>query len=96
MLTMQVHSHLLTHEIIGFLGGYNFKFERKKAQTVVITEAYPCSSFKAGKDHEESYYEKNVEMSPECGERIKKKIDKRGQSMVGWYHSHPVFEPTPS
>lgn len=66
---MQIHSHLLQNEIIGFVAGYLFGQEKKKYHTLVITEIYPGSSHKF--DDEENLSddqkdpEKNVEFSPE-------------------------------
>ena len=63
---MQIHSHLLVNEIIGFIGGYTFKFDRKKQQTLLITDAYPCDSQKPLTEEEKALdMEKNVELSPE-------------------------------
>jgi hypothetical protein len=61
LLTLQLHAHILTSEIIGFLGGYNIKFERKKQQTIIVTEAYPGEAEPIGK----RYRETNVEITPE-------------------------------
>ena len=48
-------------------------------------------------NHEERKdLERNVELSPESGEYIMQLIEKRNQKCLGWYHSHPYFEPTPS
>jgi len=39
----------------------------------------------------------SVEMDPEDAINVRKKIEaKKGQNVVGWYHSHPTFEPEPS
>jgi len=35
-------------------------------------------------------------MDPEDALNVRKKIEAKGQSVVGWYHSHPTFEPEPS
>jgi len=40
--------------------------------------------------------ERNVELSAESAERQHRLIESRGQQCLGWYHSHPFFEPTPS
>lgn len=67
---MQVHSHLLVHEIIGFLAGYclDLNPNRKKAQTMIIAEAYPCETeaFQTA-DGKAADLERNVELSPESG-----------------------------
>ncbi|CDW91136.1 histone h2a deubiquitinase mysm1 [Stylonychia lemnae] len=67
LLQIQIHCHVLKKEIIGFVGGYNFLNERKKTQTLVITEAYPGdpTSFNQLTAEEQKDLERNVEISPE-------------------------------
>lgn len=63
---MQIHSHLLSNEIIGFLAGYNIVSDKNKKQTIVITEAYPCKASELEDSMEEKKdMERNVELSPE-------------------------------
>lgn len=53
---MQVHSHLIKNEIIGFLAGYSLKKKDSKeaswsqstSSTLVITEAYHLDSYQDG------------------------------------------------
>ena len=55
MLIMQVHTHLLKNEVIGFMAGYNIKCSHTKKnsasseresrkKTLVISEVYPAES----------------------------------------------------
>lgn len=39
---------------------------------------------------------KTVEMDPQDSHRVSSMIEKEGMSILGWYHSHPVFEVNPS
>jgi protein MYSM1 len=39
---------------------------------------------------------RNVEMDPESATQQVKLIEQKGQSLLGWYHSHPKFEVNPS
>ena len=52
--------------------------------------AFPCKSIHTESDHV------NVEMDPEAELEVRKKIRERNLTVVGWYHSHPVFQPDPS
>lgn len=38
----------------------------------------------------------NVEMDVESALDVRTEIEERGMTIVGWYHSHPTFEPDPS
>lgn len=78
LLMIQLHCHLLKNEVIGFVAGYNIINERKKRQTLVITETYPCEAAMLDHNHEEREdLERNVELSPESGQDIMSKIEKR-------------------
>ena len=78
LLMMQLHCHLLKNEVIGFVAGHNIINERKKRQTLVITETYPCEAAMLDHNHEEREdLERNVELSPESGQDIMSKIEKR-------------------
>ena len=39
---------------------------------------------------------KSVEMDPESCNEITTIAESRGQKLVSWYHSHPIFETNPS
>ena len=63
---MQIHSHLLQNEIIGFVAGFRIAQDKNRRHTLVITETYPCESANFDANHEERKdLEKNVELSPE-------------------------------
>lgn len=63
---MQVHSHLLQNEIIGFVAGYRIPSDKSKRSTLIITETYPCESNSLDANLEERKdLERNVELSPE-------------------------------
>lgn len=55
-----------------------------------VYAAFPCKSIHTECDHV------NVEMDPEAELEVRKKIKERNLSIVGWYHSHPIFQPDPS
>ncbi|KAI8069264.1 hypothetical protein BC940DRAFT_298307 [Gongronella butleri] len=86
LLTMDFHAHLMNTEIIGFLGG---KWDRA-TRRIEVKEAFPCRSLKS--DHDDI----NVEMDPTSALETRHLIEERDMQVVGWYHSHPVFNPDPS
>jgi len=53
-----------------------------------IARVYPCKSLVAGPD--------NVEMDPESEMDVRNRIMDSDLQIVGWYHSHPYFQPDPS
>ena len=83
---MDFHSHLLSTEIIGFLGG-SWDAEKRRLH---LREAFPCRSIasESGAIH--------VELDPLAEVQVRQAIEKRNMRVVGWYHSHPVFAPQPS
>ena len=75
---MQLHTHLLKNEVIGFVAGHLITHEKKKRQTLIITETYPCEAAMLDHNHEERKdMERNVELSPESGQNIMQLIEKR-------------------
>jgi len=86
MLVMDFHAHLSCCEIIGLLGG-TFDAQGRK---LTITAAYPCRRT-VGSDSSTS-----VELDAESQVEVTCEMDNQGLIPVGWYHSHPVFEPRPS
>ncbi|GLI69161.1 hypothetical protein VaNZ11_013729, partial [Volvox africanus] len=86
LLAMDFHAHLSTYEVIGLLGG---TWNPDTRQLVVI-EAYACRRAQ-GSDAATS-----VELDPESQVEVQNMMEAKGQQCVGWYHSHPVFEPSPS
>ncbi|OMH79622.1 MPN domain-containing protein [Zancudomyces culisetae] len=83
-VTMDIHAHLMTTEIIGLLGG-TYDGDSK---TVTVKQAFPCKAL--------SHDEVNVEMDPESELQVRQQISECQLQVVGWYHSHPTFVPLPS
>ena len=79
-----LHAHLSTAEVMGFLAG---KWDREK-KLIEVTAAYPGRSVNEGSTE--------CEMDPLVEVMLKEKITSQGLQVVGWYHSHPTFEPIPS
>ncbi len=99
LLVCDFHAHLATTEIIGFLGGKwdpaskcTLAFERfmLTLTALLISEAFPCKSVATAEDTV------NVEMDPSSELEVREVIKNSGLHVVGWYHSHPVFQPDPS
>jgi len=83
LLVIDFHAHLATTEIIGFLAG---KWDGD-AKLINIEDAFPCQSLSTGEDAV------NVEMDPQAELQIRDTIQQLGMRVVGWYHSHPTFQP---
>ena len=90
MLMMNIHAHLFANEIIGWLSGYLIEQDSKKY--MFIQEASVVKPM----EHCPFDRKKSVEMDSEDAHIVSKGIEKRGQQILGWYHSHPVFEVNPS
>jgi len=86
LAVMDLHAHLHHEEIIGLLGG---KWERSKA-TVTVTRAFPCARA-SGTGSRTS-----VELDAAAEVTARAAMADAGLVPVGWYHSHPIFAPTPS
>jgi len=82
-----LHAHLCNSEIIGLLGGHYSKDEK----CIYIQAAFPCKST----DRTDSG-QTDVEMDPVGQIHATEAIANHGMSVVGWYHSHPDFQPNPS
>ncbi|KAJ3179403.1 Myb-like, SWIRM and MPN domains 1 [Geranomyces variabilis] len=83
LIVMDVHAHLAHTEIIGLLGGsYD-----ASAATLHVTDVFPCRSQSTGVQ---------CEMDPASEMRARDYFAAKGLGVVGWYHSHPTFDPTPS
>ena len=67
MLMMQVHSHLIKNEVIGFMAGYRMNQKNSEKKTMVITEAYPAEALQSD---DLSQQEKSVEICPESASKI--------------------------
>jgi len=83
LLIMDLHAHLCTNEVIGYLGGA----WDPDSRTIRVERAFPGRGVASGMD---------VEMDPVAEVELQTAVEALGLTVVGWYHSHPVFEPTPS
>ncbi|RLN94988.1 hypothetical protein BBJ28_00017003 [Nothophytophthora sp. Chile5] len=83
-----LHAHLATCEIIGFLGG---KWD-ETSKTLYIQAAFPCRSLVIDGDDGST----DVEMDPGSEIELRGIIENAQLEVVGWYHSHPAFAPDPS
>lgn len=91
LLLMNIHAHLFSNEIIGF-GGGQFFTHKSGRQALYIHDVYKVDPLEnTGADRS-----KSVEMAPESSESARKLAEIRGQTICGWYHSHPIFETNPS
>lgn len=86
LMAMDFHSHLSGFEIIGLLGG-TWDGDQKLLRVV---EAYPCR--RAAGSHGAT----SVELDAEAEVEARASMGEKDQRCVGWYHSHPVFAPSPS
>ncbi|KAI8883154.1 hypothetical protein K501DRAFT_333501 [Backusella circina FSU 941] len=87
MLVMEFHSHLAYTEIIGLLGGTFETNEENGTRKLKVEYVFPCRSTSTGTQ---------CEMDPVSEMAAREVFEKRGLNVVGWYHSHPTFEPDPS
>ncbi|OAD01377.1 Homeodomain-like DNA binding domain-containing transcription factor [Mucor lusitanicus CBS 277.49] len=85
LLVMDFHSHLAHTEIIGLLGG-NF-ITRGESKILQVKVVFPCQSTSTGIQ---------CEMDPASEMQAREVFAEKGLNVVGWYHSHPTFEPHPS
>ncbi|XP_038162854.1 histone H2A deubiquitinase MYSM1 isoform X2 [Cyprinodon tularosa] len=83
LLIMDMHAHVSRGEVIGLLGG-TFNKEEKILE---ICAAEPCNSVSTGLQ---------CEMDPLSQTQACDVLSSLGFSVVGWYHSHPSFQPNPS
>ena len=77
------HSHLMHTEVIGLLGG---RYDPDSG-LLTISQSFPCRSVSSGTE---------CEMDPMSELEATNYFSKLGLEIVGWYHSHPVFQPDPS
>ncbi|KAJ2365626.1 hypothetical protein IW150_006163 [Coemansia sp. RSA 2607] len=78
---MDLHAHLTHAEVIGLLGG------RVTEDAVHVDVAFACTG--AGSSTE-------CEMDAAAEVSARRWFAKQNLAAVGWFHSHPAFEPTPS
>ncbi|KAF5900459.1 histone H2A deubiquitinase MYSM1-like, partial [Clarias magur] len=83
LVVMDVHAHVSMGEVIGLLGG-SYNHEDKVLR---ICTAEPCNSLSTGMQ---------CEMDPVSQTQASEMLGLKGHSIVGWYHSHPAFDPNPS
>lgn len=96
LILLSVQSHLHRNEVIGFLSGFKIK-NRSNKDIVIIHEAHPCVAAVFDEEGQNNVdYSKNVEMEPESASKKVEMIKAQGQTLLGWYHSHPKFEVNPS
>ncbi|XP_018112484.1 histone H2A deubiquitinase MYSM1 isoform X2 [Xenopus laevis] len=83
MLVLDLHAHVSMAEVIGLLGGRYTESE----SVVEICAVEPCNSLSTGLQ---------CEMDPVSQTQASEALASRGYSVIGWYHSHPAFDPNPS
>ncbi len=57
----------------------------------MVEEAFPCQSLQG-----DATDGMNVEIDPVSELAVAEKISTNNMRIVGWYHSHPLFQPDPS
>uniref|UniRef100_A0A8D0FMZ8 Myb-like, SWIRM and MPN domain-containing protein 1 n=1 Tax=Strix occidentalis caurina TaxID=311401 RepID=A0A8D0FMZ8_STROC len=83
LLIMDLHSHVSMAEVIGLLGGRYSEADK----IVEVCAAEPCNSLSTGLQ---------CEMDPVSQTQASETLAARGYRVIGWYHSHPAFDPNPS
>ncbi|XP_072505735.1 deubiquitinase MYSM1 isoform X2 [Notamacropus eugenii] len=83
LLIMDLHAHVSMAEVIGLLGGRYLEAEK----VIEVCAAEPCNSLSTGLQ---------CEMDPVSQTQASENLANRGYSIIGWYHSHPAFDPNPS
>ncbi|ELW61433.1 Histone H2A deubiquitinase MYSM1 [Tupaia chinensis] len=78
-----MHAHVSMAEVIGLLGGRYSEVDK----IVEVCAAEPCNSLSTGLQ---------CEMDPVSQTQASEALAVRGYSVIGWYHSHPAFDPNPS
>ncbi|CAM9229228.1 unnamed protein product [Chrysoparadoxa australica] len=83
------HAHLCESEIIGLLGG---RWDEQE-QVLYIQAAFPVPATPRADGDDGTT---DVEMDGMAQLDTKLKAEHQGLQLVGWYHSHPLFQPDPS
>ncbi|XP_076134231.1 histone H2A deubiquitinase MYSM1 [Alosa pseudoharengus] len=83
LVVMDMHAHVSMGEVIGLLGGAYLEEDK----VLKIRAAEPCNSLSTGMQ---------CEMDPVSQTQASELLAAKGHSVVGWYHSHPAFDPNPS
>lgn len=81
LMLMDLHCHLTTGEVVGYLGGH---WDRE-SHSIQVMQAFPVKCRFAD--------QKNADT---VQEEIRLAMNVRGLTLVGWYHSHPTYQPDPS
>lgn len=88
---MNLHAHLFSHEIIGYNAGQLIRLDKDRT-AVFLNEVYHVKPLDIpGMDRS-----KTVEMDPESSQNACRLAESKKQTILGWYHSHPIFEVNPS
>ncbi|KAJ3392760.1 hypothetical protein HDU84_003497 [Entophlyctis sp. JEL0112] len=82
-MIVDFHAHLAETEIIGLLGGTYDSAKR----CLYVNDVFPCKSISTTIQ---------CEMDPESEVKAHTYFASKDKSVVGWYHSHPTFDPNPS
>jgi proteasome lid subunit RPN8/RPN11 len=99
LMLMTVHAHLYSHEIIGYLAGDFLVVEKdgRKRELLYIHNWLPLKPLElSGEEKERIDRTRNVEMDAESAQNAMKIAEDRGEKILAWYHSHPIFEVYPS
>ena len=83
LLIMELHAHLCNYETIGLLGG---RWEPENSRLAIV-RAFPGDGQHANRD---------VKMCSLSEARTRLEVERENLQVVGWYHSHPLFQPNPS
>jgi protein MYSM1 len=79
LLVVDLHSHLMATEVIGFLAGsWN-----SKENMLEITQALPCRSVEQDTVHHDRHI--NVELDPASEVQTRELVEQKGLKIVGWY-----------
>ena len=76
MLVMDLHAHLCTNEVIGTGGS----FERRRG------------AMRGGSQLSVADWRQGRTMDPVAEVELKAQVEAENMKVVGWYHSHAVFE----
>jgi proteasome lid subunit RPN8/RPN11 len=94
LVVTEFHAHLSKNEVIGFVAG---RFDAPR-NVLRVVRACPCVEAKHAHEHDDVVEDAaiNVEMDAISALQVRDDIEKSGLQVVGWFHSHPTFQPDPS
>lgn len=81
LLLVDFHCHIIKNEVVGYLGG-NWDIA---SHNLAVVQAFPCRAGLGDKDG-----------AARVEDEIRRSLERRHLSVVGWYHSHPTFPAQPS